>query len=420
MRQSRPGNDPLSDTPESHPPQEPQPPPPPAAAIPPSTPTLPAPQAWYSGPYPPPGIGPARESTWRMVWRTALKSTVAAGCFGVATVLAFIIPLIAIIAIIGAADDDDGDDYKSVYGDEGNRNKLLSVPIRGVILGEEPGETSIFGSLGVVYGYSIKETLREAADDSSIDGIILELETPGGTIFGSRAIADGVREYQERTGKPVLAFVAGISASGGMYSMAGADLILADHGSLLGSIGVTMGAFEYWDGLIATEGGLFGGGVTTSEGIEFQPITAGRGKDMGAPYRRLTEEERRILQQGVDNAYTDFVRLVSEGRDIPETDIRQKIGALVYDNKTAEELGLIDGTANRHEAYAEAARLAGLDGDDWQVIREKGGAGLFSGLFGLGDDDEPEAAATGARGICFPANTILAYYGDVIALCAGR
>ncbi len=356
-----------------------------------------------------------------MIWRTALKSTVAAGCFGVASIIAFIIPLIVLIAIIGAASGDDGDDYKFAYGDEGNRNKLLSVPIRGVILGEEPEETSIFGSLGAVYGYSIKETLREAAKDSSIDGIVLELETPGGTIFGSRAIADGVREYQERTGKPVLAFVAGISASGGMYSMAGADLILADHGSLLGSIGVTMGAFEYWDGLIATEGGLFGGGVTTSDGIEFQPITAGRGKDMGAPYRRLTDEERRVLQQGVDNAYTDFVRLVSEGRDIPESDIREGIGALVYDNKAAQDLGLIDGTANRHQAYAEAARLAGLEGDNWQVVREKGGAGIFSGLFGLGgDDDEPEATAVSTRGICFPANTILAYYGDVIALCAGR
>lgn len=408
----------MSDTPESSPPQEP--PPPPAAAIPPASPPPPAQQAWYSGPYPPPGIGPAGESTWRMIWRTALKSTVAAGCFGVASIIALVIPLIVLIAIIGAAAGDDGDDYTFAYGDEGNRNKLLSVPVRGVILGEEPDGSSIFGSLGVVYGYSIKETLREAADDSSIDGIILELETPGGTIFGSQAIADGVREYQERTGKPVLAFVAGISASGGMYSMAGADLILADHGSLLGSIGVTMGAFEYWDGLIATEGGLFGGGVTTSDGIEFQPITAGRGKDMGAPYRRLTDEERRILQQGVDNAYTDFVRLVSEGRGIPEADLREKIGALVYDNKTAQDLGLIDGTANRQQAYAEAARLAGLEGDNWQVVREKGGAGIFSGIFGLGRDDKAEATADSAGGICFPANTILAYYGDVMALCAGR
>lgn len=355
-----------------------------------------------------------------MVWRTALKSTVAAGCFGVAAIIAFTVPLFVLIAIIAATAGDDGDDHKFVYGDEGNRNKLLSVPIRGVILGEEPDETSIFGSLGLVYGYSIKETLREAADDSSIDGIILELETPGGTIFGSLAIADGVREYQQRTGKPVLAFVAGLSASGGMYAMAPADLILADHGSLLGSIGVTMGAFEYWDGLIATEGGIFGGGVTTRDGIEFQPITAGRGKDMGAPYRRLTDEERRVLQEGVDNAYTDFVRHVAEARGIPESDIREKIGALVYDNKTARELGLIDGTANREEAYAEAARLAGLREGDWQVVREKGTAGLFSGLFGIGKEDKPEANGEVLTGICFPAHTILAYYGDVIALCAGK
>lgn len=413
----------MSDTPESTPRQEAaSPPPPPAAAIPPAAPPSPPWQAWYSGPYPPPGIDARAESTWRMVWRTALKGTVAAGCFGTGLVMAFFIPLFVFIAIIAVmSDDDDGDDYKFVYGDDGSRNKLLSIPVRGVILGEEPdGGGGLFGSLGVVYGYTIKEKLLEAADDSSIDGVILELETPGGTIFGSIAIADGVREYQKRTGKPVLAFVAGISASGGMYAMAPADLILADHGSLLGSIGVTMGAFEYWNGLVATEGGLFGGGVTTSGGIEFQPITAGRGKDIGAPYRRLTDEERRVLQQGVDNAYADFVRHVSEARDIPEATIRDRIGALVYDNKTAQELGLIDGTANREAAYVEAARLAGLQGDDWQVVREKSDFGLFSGLFSIGGEEKPGVADSSARGICFPPYTILAYHGDIAALCAGR
>lgn len=410
----------MSDTPESTPSQEPAPPR--SAAIPPAAPPPPPQQAWYSGPYPPPGIGAQPEGTWRMVWRTALKGTVAAGCFGTGLVLALFIPLLVLAGILAAVTgDDDGDGYKFVYGDDGSRNKLLSIPIRGVILGEEPDDAGgLFGSLGIVYGYTIKEKLIEAAEDSSINGVILELETPGGTIFGSIAIADGVREYQRRTGKPVLAFVAGISASGGMYAMAPANRILADHGSLLGSIGVTMGAFEYWNGLIATEGGLFGGGVTTSEGIEFQPITAGRGKDIGAPYRRLTDEERRVLQQGVDNAYADFVRHVSEARDIPEATIRDRIGALVYDNRTAEELGLIDGTANREAAYSEAARLAGLEGDDWQVVREESDLGILGGLFGIGGDEKPGAAEGATRGICFPAYTILAYHGDPAALCAGR
>ena len=412
----------MSAPPESHPPQEPQPPPPPAAATPQPAPPSPPQQAWYSGPYPPPGIGPRAESTWRMVWRTALKGTVAAGCFGTGLVVAVFIPLFVFIGIIAIINDDDGgDDDTFVYGDEDSGDKLLSIPVRGVILGEEPDDAGgLFGSLGIVYGYTVKEKLLDAASDSSIDGVILELETPGGTIFGSIAIADGVREYQERTGKPVLAFVAGISASGGMYAMAPADLILADHGSLLGSIGVTMGAFEYWNGLIATEGGLFGGGVTTSGGIEFQPITAGRGKDVGAPYRPLTDEERDVLQQGVDNAYADFVRHVSEARDIPEATIRDRIGALVYDNKTAQELGLIDGTANREAAYAEAARLAGLEGDDWQVVREESDSGLFGGLFGIGGEEKTDGQDSSTRGVCFPPYTILAYHGDLAALCAGR
>ncbi len=404
----------MSDTPQSTPP--PPEPPRPSAAIPPQGAPHQPQQAWYSGPYPVPG---AREGTWSLIWRTATKATVAGGCFGLSLILFLALPGLIFVAAIAACAgdvDDEGTDF--VYGDEGSPNRLLSIPVQGVILGEEPDETSIFGSPGVVYGYEIKEKLAEAAKDDDIDGVILEFETPGGTIFGSRAIFDGIREYQEATGKPVLAFVAGLSASGGMYGMAPADLILADHGSLLGSIGVTMGAFEYWDGLIATEGGILGGGVTTSGGIEFQPITAGRSKDVGAPYRRLTEQERATLQQSVDDLYDDFVALVSETRDIPEGTIRTEIGAMVYANKQAEELGLIDGTANRQDAYERAADLAGLSDSTWQVVRDSGDISLFGGLLGK---SEPEPADASERsGICFPAHTALAYYGDPFALCAGR
>lgn len=406
----------MSDTPQSTPPPPDPEPPRPSAAIPPQVAAQQPHQAWYSGPYPVPG---AREGTWSMIWRTATKATVAGGCFGLSLMLFLALPGIILVAAIAAcAGDVDDDGTEFVYGDKGSPNRLLSIPVQGVILGEEPDETSIFGDPGVVYGYEIKEKLAEAAKDDDIDGVILEFETPGGTIFGSRAIFDGIREYQETTGKPVLAFVAGLSASGGMYGMAPADLILADHGSLLGSIGVTMGAFEYWDGLVATDGGIFGGGVTTSGGIEFQPITAGRSKDVGAPYRRLTEQERAELQQSVDDLYDDFVTLVAEARDIPEATIRNQIGAMVYANKQAEEFGLIDGTANRQAAYERAAELAGLAERSWQVIRDSDDISLFGGL--LGSSDNEPAETSDRSGICFPAHTVLAYYGDPIALCAGR
>ncbi len=375
-------------------------------------------QAWYSGPYPPPG---AREGTWTMIWRTGVKAVVAAGCFGVTLGFAFFLPVIILAVIIAAVSDSGGNGEDVVYGEADAPGKLLSIPVTGVILGEELEPSGFFGLPGVVYGYEVREKLRKAAEDKDVAGVILEFETPGGTIFGARAIAAGIEEYRSKTGKPVVAFVAGLSASGGMYAMAPADLIVADYGSLVGSIGVTMGAVEYWDGIFATEGGIFGGGVTTRNGIIFQPITAGRSKDVGAPYRPLTEQEKAELQRGVDNEYAEFVRFVAAKREIPEATIRDRIGAMVYDNRTAEELGLIDGTADRPEAYARAAALAGLEAGKFRVVRESGGVSFWSGVLGrlgLRRDDRSPAAAAGPTRICFPAHAILAYYGDPVALCA--
>jgi protease-4 len=407
-----PAGDPAAQPPPQPPPQQPPqwpgPPPPPVTYG-------PGLQPWYSGPYPPPG---AREGTWTLIWRTGTKATVAAGCFGFGLVTAFVLPLIILAAIFAAADPPEVTTV--VYGDEAAPNRLLSIPVSGIILGEEFEPPGFFALPGIVYGYDIRQKLLDAAEDERIAGVILELETPGGTIFGSRAIADGIREYQARTGKPVVAFVAGLSASGGMYAMAPADLILADFGSLTGSIGVTMGAFEYWDGLFATEGGIFGGGGTTRDGIFFQPIMAGRSKDVGATYRPLSDEERRLLQQAVDNEYADFVRHVAEARNIPEAKLRDVIGAMVYDNRTAQQLGLIDDIADRPTTYERAAALAGLQPGDFQVVRHTGEVGLWGALFGrLGLGHEQQApAVTGPVRICFPAHTPLAYYGDPVALCA--
>lgn len=374
-------------------------------------------QAWYSGPYPPPG---AREGTWTMIWRTATRAVVAAGCFGVTLGFALFLPLL-VVAVIVAGTDSGGGGEDVVFGEAGTPAKLLSIPVSGVILGEELEPAGFFGLPGVVYGYDIREKLRVAAEAEDVAGVVLEFDTPGGTIFGARAIAEGIREYREKSGKPVVAFVAGLSASGGMYAMAPADLIVADYGSLVGSIGVTMGAVEYWDGLFATEGGLFGGGVTTANGIVFQPITAGRSKDVGAPYRPLTDQEKAELQRGVDNEYAAFVRHVAAARGIPEATIRDVIGAMVYDNETAQRLGLIDETADRPGAYGRLAELAGLEPGSYRVVRESGSSsfwGWLAGRLGLGGGRKGSAPAAGPTRVCFPAHAILAYYGDPVALCA--
>jgi protease IV len=414
-----PGSEPENPTSPQAPPPRPMMGPPPMP--PPGRPVL----GWYNGPFPPPGFGPVRESIWRMLLRAAVSSAVVVVGVGIglfAMMFAGAIMLVVLFAVIGGGDDttaarDRLGRTEYVEGAPRSRNRLLSIEVNGVILGEQDQEGGFLSGLtDAAYGYEIKDQLLKAAKEPSIKGVVLELNTPGGTIFGSQAIADGVRAYREQTGKPVVAFVKGLSASGGMWAMAPATRILADHGSVIGSIGVIMGTFAYYDGVTATEGGLLGGGVTTRNGIQYTTISAGRGKDIGSPYRPLTDEERSVLQRALDNSYDEFVKHIATTRNIPESMIRDRIGALIYDNLSAQQLGLIDATASRQEAYREAARLAELTGNDWQVVKKEGDSGLWSTVFSRGNAPAPSAAQPRSGG-CLPRHAVLAYYGEPTALC---
>lgn len=359
-----------------------------------------------------PQTAPAHESFWSIVWRTATRTAVIAVVGGIAFVIGMVVFFATIAAFVeGFSGDDDPDelDTSFVYGDRDADARLLIIRVDGVILGERQ-EEALFAP-GNVYGYEIKEQFRKAAEDEDIDGVLLALSTPGGTIFGSEAIAAGVEQYQEETGKPVVAHVQGLSASGGVWAMAPADRILADHGSTIGSIGVISGPFEFYDGPVARDGGLLESGITTTDGISVEYITAGRGKDAGNPYRPLTDEERATFQASVDNNYEAFVTHVAEARDIPPERIREEMGALVFDNTLAEEYGLIDGTASAQAAYEELASLAGLDAGTWRVEEIEPG-GVFGGLFS-GDGDDPDQAAES----CFARGTTLVLYGDPAGLC---
>ena len=260
-------------------------------------------------------------------------------------------------------------DYSYVSVDEESENKLLSVPVSGIILGSAPEEDFSFGlSDFLTYGYDIVDTLEEAAEDEDIKGIFMTFRTPGGTIFGSQAIYRAIKKYREETGNPVVVYIEGISASGGVMAMVAANSIYADYGSLIGSIGVLGPSLTYFNKPIATDGGLFGGGIVTEGGIEQTAITAGRGKDIGNPFRKPSEEEVANLKAGVNNEYENFVKHVASGRNMEPEMIRNEMGAQIFDNKTAQAYGLIDGTQYRSEAINSLAKLAKL-GDDYKLIK---------------------------------------------------
>ena len=365
------------------------------------------------------------ESTGAVIGKTAIMS-VTALIILLGLPIVFLIALIAGLAGLGAATAD-GDDAavggvftEYVTGERSADTRLVAVPVIGPILGEDRGGGGFLSAAtGVTYGYTVKETLLELADDEDVDGVLLELDTPGGTIFGSKAIADGVAEYQARTGNPVLAYVGGISASGGMYAMAGADEIVADHGTLIGSIGVIFGPFARYNDITAVDNGILFGGVETSGGVEFEFLTAGRSKDLGSPYRDMTAEERKVLEEGLDDAYDEFVAHVAEGRDLTDAQIKNDLGALIFGEQQALGNGLVDSIGSREEAHERLAELAGADGSDWRLDRSlPGEPSFFDLLAGSATDGAEPASRVNLPSVCTGTATLLAYHGEPSGICA--
>lgn len=343
-----------------------------------------------------------------------------AAVLALSTVLSVLTGLI-FVAGLAAAAGGTAETTSTVWGQAGAPKTLRAIDVKGAILTDVDGGALL--SAGT-YGYEIAQQIDDL-DANDADGLILRMDTPGGTVTGAKAIADAVDRYKARTKKKVFAHVQGMSASGGMYAMAGADNIQADYGSFVGSIGVVMGPLSRYRDVVAIDGGLLSGGVTTTGGIDEYYLTQGRGKDAGNPYRDLTDEERSVFMNGLANEYTAFVDHVSAKRGIPAEVIRNDIGALIYDNVTAKEKKLIDGTMGIDEAYRYFATSAGLDPEHTKVVAAASPS-PWQTLLGaearvpgqaMAIKSVPGARPVTAAAMCGPARTILAYHGTTERDC---
>lgn len=382
---------------------QPQQPPPPAPV-------------WRPMPPPPPREPGAFKRGFGLGLGASLGAGIGLGVVGFGLVVVLVIALVGLVSG-GGGNATTEPVTETVWGDPSAGARLVAVPVTGVILGGE-SDGATFG--GSTYGYEVADTIDALGTDDA-DGLILELNTPGGTIYGSRAIADAVARYQERTGHQVMAHVQGMSASGGVYAMAGADQIVADHGSLVGSIGVVMGPFQRFRNVTALPGTLLDQGVITEGGITEEYLSRGRGKDLGNPFRDLTDEERAVLGTGLDREYAEFVEWVSGARDIPVQTVVDQLGAFVFDGATAVDLGLVDRVLGRDEAYRFAAEMNGVDPDDTRVDRVEG-PGLLDALLSARSPARGTGAAAlepGRSTVCTGAPLVLAFHGDLSAACAG-
>ncbi|MDQ0231049.1 signal peptide peptidase SppA [Metabacillus malikii] len=215
-------------------------------------------------------------------------------------------------------------------------NKIAVLNVNGVIQDTGEDVTSFFSTAGYQHK-TFLEQVRAAAEDDTVKGVILRVNSPGGGVVESAEIHKELKELKEKTKKPIYVSMGTQAASGGYYISTIADKIFAAPDTLTGSLGVIMQSVNY-------------GELAEKYGVKFETIKSGPHKDIFSPTRDMTEEERKILQSMVDNAYKGFVDVIAEGRSLSEDEVRKIADGRIYDgrqakeNKLVDELGYLDDT----------------------------------------------------------------------------
>ncbi len=186
-------------------------------------------------------------------------------------------------------------------------------------------------------------TLRE---NRRVKGIVVRIESPGGTVGASQEI---FREIElAGKAKPVVASMGSIAASGGYYAALGARRIMASRGTLTGSIGVILKFPNLKE-------------LYRKIGYQSEIVKSGKLKDMGSTDRSLTEHERAILNELLDNVHQQFVGDVSRRRNLPAAEVAKLADGRIFSGEQALKSGLIDETGNFYDAVRLCARLAGME-----------------------------------------------------------
>lgn len=273
---------------------------------------------------------PKKRSIWRILWNIISVFSVVANL----VLLMMVIGLAVVFASISGGRD--------IFTEEviqaGPRAaKIAVIRIEGII--EEDLAQDVY------------KQLKTAEEDARVKGLIIRVTSPGGTISDSDQIYNEINKYRKNTGKPVVAFMDGVAASGGYYTSVACDKIVAAPTTITGSIGVIMGHFVIQQLL--------------EEKLGIQPVIVKSGpkKDWPSPFRQVTEEERQYIETKIINpAYERFVQVVATGRkELNVEDVRRLGDGSIYGAEEALAENLIDQIGYLDEAIDAVKKLAGVE-----------------------------------------------------------
>lgn len=245
-----------------------------------------------------------------------------------------------------------GDDEMSpVVLEEGSgMGRIAKLTVDGAIA--SGGSSGLFATESYNHEDFLKQIEAIEADER-VSGIFLEVNSPGGGVYESAEIANLLNEVRTERDLPMYVSMKNMAASGGYYISAQADKIFATEETVTGSIGVIMSGLNY-------------SGLLEKIGVEDTTVKSGALKDMGSATRPETEQDHAVLQAYIDNAYNRFIKVVSEGRNKSEDEVKKVADGRIYDGVQAKEAGLVDEIGYPTDALA--AMREDLDLKDAELV----------------------------------------------------
>jgi protease IV len=228
---------------------------------------------------------------------------------------------------------------------KGEAPRLASGPRIGVVDIKGP----IGMGRGTVDSEAVAKLVRRYGEDGDMKAVIVRIDSPGGAVGTSQEILDSLRRLAED--KVVVCTMGNLAASGGLLVAMGCDRIVAEPGTLTGSIGVVTGPFPNVRGLLERWD------------IQMNTVTAGKLKDAGSPFRDFSAGDRAYFQEIADRIHRQFIQAVAEGRDLPVEQVEKFADGRVVTGEQAAELGLVDELGGFQDAVDLAKELAEIRGE---------------------------------------------------------
>jgi protease IV len=218
--------------------------------------------------------------------------------------------------------------------DLSNEERIAVIRVEGVILDAQQ---------------TISE-LKRYGENPLVKAIVIRIDSPGGGVVPSQEIHDAVKRIRDKHNKLVIASMGTVAASGGYYIAAATDRIVANPGTLTGSIGVIME-------LANVEG------LMKKIGVESVVIKSGDHKDLGSPFRAMNGEDRRILQNVMDDVHSQFIEAVAAGRSLDIKEVRTVADGRIFTGRQAKTAKLVDELGDLNDAIKLAADMGGIEGE---------------------------------------------------------